>query len=50
MSEYAPKTPHYEPIFKLFLAENYEFRELGEFNLNEGSKVFSNKMIKVSIE
>lgn len=29
MAEYAPKIPHYEPIFKLYMAENYEFKELG---------------------
>ena len=23
MAEYAPKKPHYEPMFKLFMAENY---------------------------
>ena len=49
MAEYAPKIPHYEPVFRLSIVENYEFQEVGEFNLNEGYKILNNKT-RVSIE
>ena len=47
MAEYAPKIPHYQPAFKIYKVENYEFEYLGDFTLQEDFKNFGNLTVQI---